>query len=828
MGRRTKRKSSINTEAAREFVNHLVAQRHSLILLVPLFLIFWAIERWVLTFSNWVPLVVAVWATLQYGNYQRAILSEDLNKKWRRTVLNASESTPLEQCQWLNKLLSEIWTNYMNRKLSFRFASMVEKRLRQRRSRLIENIQLLEFSLGTCPPSLGLHGTCWSTSSEQKIMRIDFDWDTTDLSILLQAKLAKPFNRTARIVVNSLHIKGDIVVRPILEGMALLYSFVSTPEVRIGVAFGSGGGQSLPATELPGVSSWLVKILMETLNKRMVEPRRGCFALPATDLHKTAVGGIIYVTVVSGSRIYRNAPRGSPPREGSGVQRCVEVELEQLSRKTEAKWGPNPTWQSTFNMILHDTTGILRFNLYEIDPGNVRYDCLSSCEVKMRYVGDDSTIFWAVGTDNGVIAKHAEFCGQEVEMVVPFEGLSSGELTVRLVLKEWHFSDGSHSLSSIHQTSSQLFDGSSNFLAKTGRKITVTVLAGKNLVLKDKNGKCDAFVKLHYGKSIQRTKAVNAAECVWNQKFEFEELTGGEYLKVKCYREEILGTENLGSASLNLQGIQNGEMHIWVPLEDVNSGELELLIEATKPEFGEAESGKGLIELVLVEARDLVAADLRGTSDPYVRVHYGDKKQSTKVIYKTLNPKWNQTMEFPDDGSSLELHVKDHNALLPTSSIGSCVVEYQRLPPNETSDKWIPLQGVTRGEIRVKITRKVPELPKRPSADSGSPFNKAQLISNQMKQMMVKFQNLIDDGDLEGLSEALGEMESLEDEQAEYMLQLQTEQTLLINKIKELGKEILNSNPNPNLNSSLSSSPSPSRSGSRSGFGSRKSPATGV
>lgn len=48
---------------------------------------------------------------------------------------------------------------------------------------------------------------------------------------------------------------------PILEGKALLYSFVSVPDVRIGVAFGSGGSQSLPATELPGVSNWLVCLL---------------------------------------------------------------------------------------------------------------------------------------------------------------------------------------------------------------------------------------------------------------------------------------------------------------------------------------------------------------------------------------------------------------------------------------------------------------------------------------------------------------------------------------------------------------------------------------
>ena len=38
-----------------------------------------------------------------------------------------------------------------------------------------------------------------------------------------------------------------------------------------------------------------------------------------------------------------------------------------------------------------------------------------------------------------------------------------------------------------------------------------------------------------------------------------------------------------------------------------------------------------------------------------------------QVIHKTLNPRWNQTLEFLDDGSPLTLHVREHNALLPTS-----------------------------------------------------------------------------------------------------------------------------------------------------------------
>ncbi|XP_034690533.1 disease resistance protein RPM1-like [Vitis riparia] len=46
---------------------------------------------------------------------------------------------------------------------------------------------------------------------------------------------------------------------------------------------------------------------------------------------------------------------------------------------------------------------------------------------KLKYVDDDSTIFWAVGHGSSVLVKHAERIGEEVEMVVPFEGFNFGE-----------------------------------------------------------------------------------------------------------------------------------------------------------------------------------------------------------------------------------------------------------------------------------------------------------------------------------------------------------------------------------------------------------------
>ena len=64
---------------------------------------------------------------------------------------------------------------------------------------------------------------------------------------------------------------------------------------------------------------------------------------------------------------------------------------------------------------------------------------------------------------------------------------------------------------------------------------------------------------------------------------------------------------------------------------------------------------------------------------------------------------------------------------------------------------------------------------------------------DQMKQSMIKLQSLIEDGNLEGLSTVWSEMQSLEDIQEEYTVQLETEQMLLLNKIKQLGQEIMSS-----------------------------------
>lgn len=50
----------------------------------------------------------------------------------------------------------------------------------------------------------------------------------------------------------------------------------------------------------------------------------------------------------------------------------------------------------------------------------------------------------------------------------------------------------------------------------------------------------------------------------------------------------------------------------------------------------------GSITVRVVEARNLMASDPNGFSDPYVRVIFGKQKKKTKTVKKNLNPFFNE------------------------------------------------------------------------------------------------------------------------------------------------------------------------------------------
>lgn len=124
------------------------------------------------------------------------------------------------------------------------------------------------------------------------------------------------------------------------------------------------------------------------------------------------------------------------------------------------------------------------------------------------------------------------------------------------------------------------------------------------------------------------------------------------------------------------------------------------------------------LSVVIVEAKNLGAKDLSGTSDPYVEVRLGKEEFRTSTVWKQLNPVWEENFTFVIDAntkpesSSLSLKVYDQNIIMKGTFIGMCEVDLGQLLDERMQDLWIPLHGASdsessdhdsRGSIRMRL-----------------------------------------------------------------------------------------------------------------------------
>ena len=109
--------------------------------------------------------------------------------------------------------------------------------------------------------------------------------------------------------------------------------------------------------------------------------------------------------------------------------------------------------------------------------------------------------------------------------------------------------------------------------------------------------------------------------------------------------------------------------------------------------------------LTAIEAKDLMAGDSNGLSDPYFKIPHKQrgvidlpkKTNRTKTIMKTLNPKWNHTFECefnPQACNKLAIEVYDYDFIGKDDLLGTAEVNLQWMinGGQDTFEEWIPLK----------------------------------------------------------------------------------------------------------------------------------------
>jgi len=110
---------------------------------------------------------------------------------------------------------------------------------------------------------------------------------------------------------------------------------------------------------------------------------------------------------------------------------------------------------------------------------------------------------------------------------------------------------------------------------------------------------------------------------------------------------------------------------------------------------------------VQLKARNLVAADRNGKSDPYALVRVGFKAQKTEIIKKTLDPNWNDSFEFfftEDSSRTLDIQVMDWDRGSADDFLGAAVLDLTDFHEEDQATTFkVPLEGVPRGEVHLKL-----------------------------------------------------------------------------------------------------------------------------
>ncbi|XP_045422452.1 multiple C2 and transmembrane domain-containing protein 1 isoform X11 [Lemur catta] len=270
--------------------------------------------------------------------------------------------------------------------------------------------------------------------------------------------------------------------------------------------------------------------------------------------------------------------------------------------------------------------------------------------------------------------------------------------------------------------------------------VSITLIEGRDLKAMDSNGLSDPYVKFRLGHQKYKSKIMpKTLNPQWREQFDFHlyEERGGiiditAWDKDAGKRDDFIGRCQVDLSALSREQthklelqLEEGEGHLvllvtltasaTVSISDlsVNSLEDQKEREEILKRYGPLRvfhnlKDVGFLQVKVIRAEGLMAADVTGKSDPFCVVELNNDRLLTHTVYKNLNPEWNKVFTFniKDIHSVLEVTVYDEDRDRSADFLGKVAIPLLSIQNGEQKAyvlKNKQLTGPTKGVIYLEI-----------------------------------------------------------------------------------------------------------------------------
>ncbi|XP_069446258.1 multiple C2 and transmembrane domain-containing protein 1 isoform X9 [Ovis canadensis] len=388
----------------------------------------------------------------------------------------------------------------------------------------------------------------------------------------------------------------------------------------------------------------------------------------------------------------------------------------------------NPVWEEKACLLVDHLREPLYIKVFDYDFG-LQDDFMGSAFLDLTQLELNRP------TDVTLTLKDPHYPDHDLGIILLSVVLTpkEGEHVTMLMRKSWKrsskFQTQSLRLSDVHRKS-HLWRGI----------VSITLIEGRDLKAMDSNGLSDPYVKFRLGHQKYKSKIMpKTLNPQWREQFDFHlyEERGGiiditAWDKDAGKRDDFIGRCQIDLSALSREQthklelqLEEGEGHLvllvtltasaTVSISDLSVNSLEdqkereeILKRYSPLRIFHNLKDVGFLQVKVIRAEGLMAADVTGKSDPFCVVELNNDRLLTHTVYKNLNPEWNKVFTFniKDIHSVLEVTVYDEDRDRSADFLGKVAIPLLSIQNGEQKAyvlKNKQLTGPTKGVIYLEI-----------------------------------------------------------------------------------------------------------------------------